>query len=384
MALGGIIAERYGWRVAFMVAGLPGLFFAVAAIFTLREPRKQMAKDALKLSNAANHISLRTVFTVLDRRPTFWLFALGGAFTAFVSYAHGQFFLPVFMRNNTPELTAFAEQVKNATGFSFGPQGITSLCLGLAAGFGGAFGSWIGGVFADKWGAKDVRNYAMFPFLIPILTTPVLWYVFSINNMGLAFLLLLAPNIAVAAWWGPVYGGVQSLVPPAMRAMAAAVLLFVINMIGLGGGPMTFGIVTDMMQNVHLKGSGLDVEACRTAVDAAKTTCAAASARGIKDAVYLSTAIIPLAMLCFFLTRFTIKQDIEHSQVTPTKLISIPRLSAYFFLGGAMPGYFLARASKMFFKNPPEHMDLMGLAIGGILGILVAVWIVSKHDPKTA
>lgn len=401
MALGGIVAERWGWRTAFLVAGLPGLFFAVAAIFTLREPRKQLTQDALKLSNAANHIPLRMVFTVLDKRPTFWLFALGGAFTAFVSYAHAQFFLPVFTRNHTPELIVFADQVKNVTGFSFGATGITSLSLGLAAGFGGAFGSWIGGVIADKWGAKDVRNFAMFPFLIPILTTPVLWYLFSIDNVGLAFLLLLAPNVAVAAWWGPVYGGVQSLVPPAMRAIAAAVLLFVINIIGLGYGPMTFGIVTDLMTTKNLADSGLDLASCATATKAAAEAakahlpaaadiaasvakCGPASAAGIKTTVYLSTAIIPVAMLCFLLTRFTIKRDTENAQVTPPNPISIPRLSAYFFVGGALPGYALARASKMFFKPPPAHMDLWGLVIGGLIGIVIAVMIAKSHKAQPA
>ena len=147
---------------------------------------------------------------------------------------------------------------------------------------------------------------------------------------------------------------------------------------------MTFGIVTDMMQNRHLAGTGLTVETCKTAIDAAKASCTAAAALGVKDTVYLSTAVIPLAMLCFFLTRFTIKQDVEHSQSTPSTLISLPRLSAYFFAGGALPGYALARASKMFFKHPPAHMDLWGLVIGGLIGIAIAVMIAKSHDPKPA
>ena len=109
--------------------------------------------------------------------------------------------------------------------------------------------------------------------------------------MALALVLLLIPNIGVGAWWGPVYGGVQTMAPPAMRALSAAVLLFVINMIGLGGGPTAFGMTTDAMTNHYLAGTGFDVQTCRTAVGAAKATCAAASAHGIKITVYLSTAI---------------------------------------------------------------------------------------------
>src|SRR3954466_5615291 len=39
MAIGGIVAENWGWRTAFLVAGAPGLIFAVVAILTLKEPR---------------------------------------------------------------------------------------------------------------------------------------------------------------------------------------------------------------------------------------------------------------------------------------------------------------------------------------------------------
>src|SRR5262249_21680931 len=150
--------------------------------------------------------------------------------------------------------------------------------------------------------------------------------------------------------WGPSYGGVQNMVPPAMRALSAAVLLFVINMIGLGGGPSSFGIVTDLMTNRNLAGTGLDVLACKTAVGAAKAACAAASAHGIKTTVYLSTAIIPLSALCFLATRWTIRADMARAETLPTSPMSTAKLCAYFFAGGALPGAFLANASAMLFK----------------------------------
>ncbi len=257
-AVGGIVAQRYGWRASFLVSGLPGLFFAVLAILTLREPRSQLSRDAQASANASSHISLLMVFSTLEKRPTFWLFSLAGAFYSFVSYAHSQFLTPFFLRNHTPAITALAAQFHMAPKPGEAPLGFLSLALGLTAGFGGAFGSWFGGVAADKWGARNIRDYTLFPLIIPILTTPVLWYVASTDNVSLALVLMLLPNITVGAWWGPVYGGVQGLVPPAMRALSAAVCLFVINMIGLGGGPSTFGIVTSQMTTHYLAGTGLD------------------------------------------------------------------------------------------------------------------------------
>jgi predicted MFS family arabinose efflux permease len=376
MAIGGIVAEHYGWRTAFFVAGAPGLIFAVLAIFTLREPRDQLSRDAQASANAASHISLLMVFSTLEKRPTFWLFALGGALTSFVSYAHGQFFTPFFLRNHAHELTVLAGQFGMAPAPGKPPLGFVSLALGLGAGIGGAFGSWLGGVLADKLGQKDIRNYALFPLLVPFVSLPVLWFVAGTDNMMLAMVLLLIPNIGVGAWWGPVYGGVQGLVPPAMRALSAAVLLFVINMIGLGGGPTAFGMTTDAMTNRYLAGTGFDVQTCRTAVDAAKATCAAASAHGIKTTVYLSTAIIPLAMLCFFLSRNTLARDSANAEALPRGPMSTRRLSAYLFVAGALPGAFLANASSMFFKTPPAMFWLQGMIAGGLVGVVLAFGIV--------
>jgi predicted MFS family arabinose efflux permease len=384
MAIGGIVAEHYGWRMAFMVAGLPGLVFAVAAILTLREPRNQLAKDARAAHDAENHIPLAIVFSALEQRPTFWLFALGGALTSFVSYAHGQFFTPFLLRNHTPELTVLAGQFGMAPAPGKPPLGFVSLALGIGAGVGGAFGSWLGGVLADRLGSKDIRNYALFPFLVPFVTLPLLWYAVGTSNMTVCLLILILTNVPVGAWWGPVYGGVQTMVPPAMRALSAAILLFVINMIGLGGGPTAFGITTDLMTNRYLAGTGLDVIACKAAAGAAKAACAAASAHGIKTTVYLSTAIIPLAMLCFLASRWTIGADMARGDSLPDRPMSTGRLAAYFFVGGAIPGAFLANASAMFFKPAPPMLWAQGLVAGGLVGVALAVAIASAGRSRAA
>src|SRR5215218_6622460 len=112
--IGGFVAENWGWRAAFYVAGAPGLALAVLAIFSLVEPRSKLSRDAQASANASSHIPLMMVFSTLEQRPTFWLFAFGGAFTAFVSYAHAQFLLPLFLRNHTPEMTAMATQFNMA------------------------------------------------------------------------------------------------------------------------------------------------------------------------------------------------------------------------------------------------------------------------------
>lgn len=310
MALGGLIAERYGWRPAFFVAGAPGFLFGLLALVSLKEPRRKLSAAAKATATAA-HMPLGRVLAVLRSKPTFWLFALGGAFSSFVSYAHSFYLSSYFLRNHTSALTELAAEVGMAPPPGALPLGFLSLALGLGAGIGGAFGSWLGGVAADKLGARDIRNYALLPLVVPLISVPALWVVLSTDNMALALILMLIPNIGVGVWWGPVYGGVQGLAPPAMRAMSAAILLFVINIIGLGGGPTLFGMTSDFLADRQLVDAGLSVDACRTAAGPAAAACAAAAASAVKTTMYLSTSVIALAMLCFALSRRTIARDME-------------------------------------------------------------------------
>jgi predicted MFS family arabinose efflux permease len=304
MALGGIIAGSYGWRVAFYVAGAPGLFLAVLTAFTLVEPRR---KTGFKATAASPYIPIGQAMGVLKRKPTFWLFALGAAFAASVSYAHSFFLTSFFLRNY------YAEVTQAAQGFGMTQLGYLGVAMGLAAGIGGVTGSWLGGWWCDKFGAKDLRQFLTLPLIFPFIGLPTFWFLISLNDINLAMLLLIIPNIGVAIWYGPVYGGVPGLVPPAMRATAAAILLFVVNIIGLGLGPTLFGMLSDTLANGQLAGSGLDVQACKTvAQDTPQfATCAAAAASGLKSAVYWSTGIHAFSLLCFGLSVFTIRKDME-------------------------------------------------------------------------
>jgi hypothetical protein len=212
--------------------------------------------------------------------------------------------------------------------------------------------------------------------LVPFLSIPLLWYAFSTDNMALAFAALFIPNVGVGVWWGPVYGGVQTMVPPAMRALSAAVLLFVINMIGLGVGPTAFGAISDAMTDRNLLPLGLDVQDCRTATAAIAASCATASAAGIKTAAYASTAILPLAMLCFFFSRFTVKRDFEHAEDMPERPMGFAKFALYFAAGFGMPGAFLARAMAASW--------VYGLIGGALLGVAIAAVIFAGEKRKAA
>jgi MFS family permease len=312
MALGGLIAGHYGkegWRIAFWVAGSPGLLLALVSALTLIEPRRR-ATAAQLAQHQSTYLPIGQVMRVLAKKPTFWFLALGAAFASSVSYAHSFYLTSFWLRNH------YDDVVRAAAPFGLDPKGYLGLATGLAAGIGGVAGSYMGGWWSDHHGSKDARHFLTLPLIVPFITTPIFWYALSISDIGLTMILMVIVNIGVSIWYGPVYGGVPGLVPPAMRATTSAVLLFIINIIGLGGGPTLFGMLSDFLANQKLAGQSVDGHALGVAfcsIDPGKqlAQCRAALAGGLHDAVYISTAVTALAILCWVLARANIRKDME-------------------------------------------------------------------------
>jgi MFS family permease len=285
LIMGGLVADAYGWRAAFLVAGVPGILFAILAIFTLKEPRQQLARQAAQ--TAAAMASFGETMKVLGTKPTFWFIAFAAAIKAFIGYGHAPFTASFFLRNHTQAIAGYADYWGDIFGFKMGPIGFLGIALGLIAGIGGATGSWLGGYLADKYGKNDLRAYMIAPAVASLVTIPIYITAVSVDNAGLGLLMLTLNALLGTIWYGPVYGTGQSIVSPQMRATTAAVLLFIINLIGLGLGPLAVGALSDYFNN----GLGLG------------------SAQGVRWALIVSTTFGLVAFLCFWRARKTIRED---------------------------------------------------------------------------
>jgi MFS family permease len=289
MSLGGIIADAYGWRWAFFIAGAPGLLLGVLVFFTLVEPRKKLAAElAAKSQAAVAGPTFVAVLKVLKSKKTFWLLAFGVAVKAFIGYGQQPFIASFFLRVHKDQLAQLAAKASDIVGFEVGVLTFVALMLSGLSGIGGIFGVWLGGFLADRMGAKDIRAYALVPALAAIL--PIPFYVFGIlhHDALFALLFLVVPAVLTSLWYGPVYGTAQSIVPPAMRATTAAILLLVANLIGLGLGPLIVGVLSTFFD----KGLGMG------------------SAEGIRWALVASAVMGLVAFGLFWAARKTIKDDI--------------------------------------------------------------------------
>jgi predicted MFS family arabinose efflux permease len=225
-AFGGMIAEAFGWRMAFLVVGIPGVIFAVVLRFTVQEPIRGRWDTA---AETAQRPSFAETMAVLKQLPSFWYIAFGCSLMAFVGYGVGNFFPSFLIRNH---------------GLSIAQVGMV---LALVSGIGGAAGTYLGGYLGDRFGARDPRWYLWVPMYGGLIAFGPYLYVLLTDNTTHLLIILIFTNILTALYLGPSIAMSHALVPPSMRALTSAILFFVLNMIGLGLGPFLTGLTSDLL-----------------------------------------------------------------------------------------------------------------------------------------
>ena len=281
VVVGGLVADAYGWRTAFLLVGLPGIGLAVIAILTLVEPRIRRAAVEARDAARPAQSSFGDVLRVLRRKRTFWLMASAVSIVAFIGYGHAPFGASFFLRVHGAEIEQLAAQL------GLGPIGFVGLSLGLILGVAAGAGIYLGGIIADRFGARDLRAYMSIPGLavlvsVPIYTTAMLMPTF------LPILPILAVNaVLISLWQGPVYATVQNIAPVHMRATTASIFLFIANLVGLGLGPLAVGAASDILAGPFGLGS----------------------AEGVRWALIGSQFLAIPAFVCFWLARRTIRED---------------------------------------------------------------------------
>lgn len=217
--LGGWLAMTVDWRVTFLVLGAAGLLFAPLFRVLVREPARATARSGAEVG----------VWPSLARNPTFWLLSLGAASTSLVGYGL-LFWLPSFFaRSHGLSLLA------------------TSRLYGAIVLVGGIVGLWAGGWLADRLALRSRRAYALVPAFALLAAVPLYAAGLLTSSLPLTVLLFVVPHALALMWLGPVTAAVQAIVPAASRATASAVFLLVLNVLGIGGGALFFGAVSDAL-----------------------------------------------------------------------------------------------------------------------------------------
>ena len=226
--LGGWIGEYFGWRMAFMVVGMPGIIVAIVVFFTVREPpRGHSEPDHVKVQK--DLVPLADTIKFLWGLKAFRHLSFAGALHAFVGYGVGLFIPAFFMRVH---------------GFGLAETSTYLFLIGLT----GMIGTYLGGYLGDRMGKKDKRWYMGVPGIATMLSVPFAVFFYTTGDPMLAIVLAIPGAILGPMYLGPTFAMTQTLVPPAMRSTASAILLFVLNLIGLGLGPVFAGFLSDTLR----------------------------------------------------------------------------------------------------------------------------------------
>ena len=264
--VGGLIQEAFDdWRLPFLVVGLAGLPLALLVRFTVRElPRG--ASEAAPVAESA-HIGFFGVFRFLFRRRSFFWLTLGACCQSMLGYAVLGWG-PVFMGR--------------VHALSPGEIGTS---LGLVVIFAGCGGVTFGGWLSDRLGARDPAWYMRMPAITAAIGLP----------FALGFLMLPTPTSALVSfvpfyfvanmYVGPLWSLSQNLARPDMRATASAVLLFILNIAGLGIGPSLVGYLNDAFAAEH-------------------------GALSVRYSLLVIAGVGGLASLCFFLGSRSLARDL--------------------------------------------------------------------------
>ena len=223
---GGWVVENIGWHEALLIVGVPGLVLALLVRFTVIEPQRGASENRL---DTGDRPGILQVARFLAGRKSFLHMAIGAALASFLGYAIISFYPSFLVRSFSMSLSTIG------------------IYLGLILGIAGGLGFAGGGYVADKIGQKGTR-YSFQAIVAALLIAWMLNFPIFFASSGLSSLsFFIIPAILSNVYLATTFAQTQSLVPLRMRAVASAIILFVINSIGLGFGPLLAGALSDYL-----------------------------------------------------------------------------------------------------------------------------------------
>ena len=228
--VGGWINELFGWRVAFFIVGVPGLLLAFVMRFTVRDPVRGEAEGR---TAAEAQPTIQETLTYLWAKRSFRHMSFAAALTAFVGYGF---------------ITWAPSFLIRTYGMGTGEVGTW---FGLILGIPGGIGIFLGGYLADRFGAKDPKWYLWTTAIALVVLTPFNLLIYLSETPQIALLGMIIPILLGNFYQATSFSQTQGLVQLRMRAVASGILLFIINIIGLGLGPQVVGILSDLLSNSY-------------------------------------------------------------------------------------------------------------------------------------
>lgn len=225
--IGGWVNEWFGWRWAFVIAGVPGLLIAAIVRLTMVEPLRGYADNLV--GKTAPPPPFRLVLSVMFKSPQIRHLVAATALISMAGYA-AVAWVPVYFYR--------------VHGYSTSEVGTF---LALSIGLGGALGVFCGGYFADRLAHFSEGWRAWVVCIAIFIYGPLAYLSYTSEDAFWAAILFTGPAVTGGVHIGTNYAILQTQAPVEMRSVMAAINLFILNIIGLGLGPLSVGMISDWM-----------------------------------------------------------------------------------------------------------------------------------------
>lgn len=222
--LGGIVAANHGWRMAFLLAGLPGVALALAMAIWMREPR-----DGDTPATGVVLPGYLSLFRRLIADPATRHVLIGAGLTATVGLGATTWVATFLIR---------AHEM---------PIAQVGLYLACVIGIGGAFGTAIGGRLADWFGREAPGRRFLFVAGTIAIAKPVAIAFYLCDATWIALALFVLPAAFGAIFTAPSFAHVYGFVAAYERPMATAIMMLILNLIGLSLGPFIVGALSSLL-----------------------------------------------------------------------------------------------------------------------------------------
>lgn len=229
---GALVAQTYGWRIAFYIVGLPGIALALLVYLTLKEPVRGFADGTFVQSPQRASPTVYEVLSFLLTQKAYVHIAAGTGLFLFGGLGIGTWMPSFFARSH---------------GMSTAEVGTIMSLLSILT----IFGTLLGGVLADYLGRRDKRWILGIVAISALIIAPFMMAVIMLQSSFWAICLYTVPALLNSFFQGPALAMTQALAPLRMRAVASAILLFVANIIGMGLGPQFVGILSDSLHEQY-------------------------------------------------------------------------------------------------------------------------------------
>jgi len=233
---GGYVADKLGWRLTFIVIGLPGILVALIVKLTVKDPRKKIPaavtrKEGVAIKGDNDFFIMWNAAKHMMGIATYRWAVFGMSCMAITTFAFGTWIVIFFMRIH-PDF----------------PFWNLMLVLGFTAIFFNTTSSLIGGFLVDKLAKTNLAWYGYVPAISLFLFFPAnIWFFWSPTPLS-AIAALVAINLIAGVYIAPSFALAQTLAPVSIRALAAAVFIFIFNLFGMGLGPTLVGFLSSALE----------------------------------------------------------------------------------------------------------------------------------------